>query len=438
MTRSSVKNLSKNYQSLYSSVTADSIIYSELSSRISKYLRIDFVWKRRHSVSHSQTLNESLKASILWNIKNVKQLQHWVEQNSEMFLKDLNSLQTQWDLDVKAYELFDKILSEQIWKTRFKKIDRAKKRLNQLNQTLQNKLIEAQHHLQVNVTSLISILFTFSKQSQKLLNSSLFTDEKESIWDDWQEKIRDKLEINVDYFDNDKTILVYIHSWISKDAVKVILVRRQRDSLNSYSTINDLLDELTQLYDDSDKETNFRREYANFFQEKSKFSNFYSMFQRLFFYLEYHEKQLIVDLRNKIVYYLHAAWSSQLIQSESLNEIRSYLIHLNNEHRVISDIKEKKSLNKVRKQVIFAEKRDSLNFYRKIEVIISVDSSKSCDATLINVKETNIQTESCFICHKSDHSFKECSDRTSRINALEDDEFDWFTLNSESDSDSKN
>ncbi len=438
MTRSSVKNLFESYQSLYSSVTADSVIYSELSSRILKYLRIDFVRKRRHSVSHSQTLNESLKAFILWDIKNVKQLQHWVEQNSEVFLEDLNSLQTQWDLDVKAYELFDKISSEQIWKTRFKKIDRAKKRLNQLNQTLQNKLIEAQHHLRVNVTSSISILFTFSKQSQKLLNSSLFTDEKESIWDDWQEKIRDKLEINVDHFDNNKTILVYIHSWISKDAVKVILVRRQRDSLNSYSTINDLLDELTQLYNDSDKETNFRREYANFFQEKSKFSDFYSMFQRLFFYLEYHEKQLIVNLRNKIVYYLRAAWSSQLIQSESLNEIRSYLIHLNNEHRVMSDIKEKKSLNKVRKQVIFAEKWDSLNFYRKIEVIVSVDSTKSCDATLINVKEINIQTESCFICHKSDHSFKECSDRTSRINALENDEFDWFTLNSKSDSDSKN
>ncbi len=122
-----------------------------------------------------------------------------------------------------------------------------------------NKLIEAQHHLQVtrDVTSSISILFTFSKRSQKLSNSSLFTDEKESIWDDWQEKIRDKLEINVDHFDNDRVILVYIHFRISEDAVKVTLVRRQRDSLNSYSMINDLLDELAQLYNDSDKETNF-------------------------------------------------------------------------------------------------------------------------------------------------------------------------------------
>jgi len=71
--------------------------------------------------------------------------------------------------------------------------------------------------------------------------------------------------------------------------------------------INDLLDELAQLYHDFDKETNFQRKYANLTQEKSKFNDFYLMFQRLFFYLEYHEKQMIIDLQNKIVYCLHAA-----------------------------------------------------------------------------------------------------------------------------------
>ncbi len=34
------------------------------------------------------------------------------------------------------------------------------------------------------------------------------------------------------------------------------------------------------------------------------------MFQRLFSYLKYHDKQLIIDLQNKIVYRFHAAWSS--------------------------------------------------------------------------------------------------------------------------------
>ncbi len=74
-------------------------------------------------MSHSQTLDEFLKVSTLWDIKNVKQLQHWVKQDSEVFLKDLNNLWTQRDLNVEACELFNRILSEQIWKTRFEKID---------------------------------------------------------------------------------------------------------------------------------------------------------------------------------------------------------------------------------------------------------------------------------------------------------------------------
>ncbi len=175
--------------------------------------------------------------------------------------------------------------------------------------------MKLQHWLRLTKedTSTSFIMFNSFKWSQKLSNLSLFTDKKESIWDDWQEKIRDKLEINIDHFNNDRAILVYIHSWISQNAVKVTLVRHQRDSLNFYSTINDLLDELAQLYDDSDKEINFRRKYANLIQEKSKFSDFYLIFQRLFFYLKYYEKSLIIDLQDKIVYHFHAAWSSQLI-----------------------------------------------------------------------------------------------------------------------------
>ncbi len=139
-------------------------------------------------------------------------------------------------------------------------------------------------------------MFNSFKRSQKSLNSSLFTDETKSFWDDWQEKIRDKLKINVNHFNTDKVILIYIHFRINKNAVKATLTWYQHDSLNFYKMINDLLNELAQLYDDFNKETNFRRKYVNFIQEKSKFSDFYSMFQCLFFYLKYYEKQLIIDL----------------------------------------------------------------------------------------------------------------------------------------------
>ena len=81
-------------------------------------------------MSHFQTLNESHETSTSWNIKNVKQLQHWVEQDSKVFLEDLNNLQTQQDLNMKACELFDKISSEQIGKTHFEKMNKVKECLN--------------------------------------------------------------------------------------------------------------------------------------------------------------------------------------------------------------------------------------------------------------------------------------------------------------------
>ncbi len=197
-------------------------------------------------MSHSQTFDESHEASTSWDIKNAKQLQHWIEQDSEVFLEDLNSLQTQQDLNVKACELFNKISSEQIWKTCFEKMNKVKERLNQLNQTFQNQVTELQHQLQSfkEVTSFSFILFNFFKRFQKLLNSSLFTDEKEFIWDDWQEKIHDKLEINVDHFNINRTILIYVHFRIKEDAVKATLAWHQQNSLNLYVTVNDLLNEL--------------------------------------------------------------------------------------------------------------------------------------------------------------------------------------------------
>jgi len=103
----------------------------------------------------------------------------------------------------------------------------------------------------------------------------------------------------------------------------------------------------------------------------------------------------------------------------------------------MNDIKKKKFLIKVRKQVIFAEKRDSLNLYKKIEVTTFIDHLKLHDVILTSVKDINLQAEICFICHKSDHTSRECSDQ-SRVNALEDDEFDQSASNSESDFDSKN
>jgi len=137
-------------------------------------------------------------------------------------------------------------------------------------------------------------------KSQKILDFSLFTDEKNFTWKNWYEKIQNKLKINVDLFSNERVKLSYVHFRLFDDAAEITQTRREHDCVNLYKIIDDLLKELAQLFNDLNKKVNFCKEYYNLIQEFKKFNEFYTQFQRLSFYLDYHEKQLIVDLKDKI------------------------------------------------------------------------------------------------------------------------------------------
>jgi len=108
---------------------------------------------------------------------------------------------------------------------------------------------------------------------------------------------------------------------------------------------------------------------------------------------------------------------------------------LNNDQRVIQEIKNKVNLIK---------RVDDLSkiIFHKAVVTQSVDHSKpdhlkSCDAILTNVKEADVLVETCFICHKSDHSSRECSDQSTRINAVNN-EYNHFEFDFNLNFDSKN
>ncbi len=317
----------------------------------------------------------------------------------------------------------------EIWKTRSLVLDEETDWLYKLDKQQEDEIKELKTRLQAKENTSSDFIYSERFRSQKISDSSLFTDEKNSTWENWYEKIQNKLEINVDLFSNERVKLNYVHSRLFDDAAEITQARREHDCVNLYKIVDDLLKELTQLFDDSNKKVNFRKEYYNLIQEFKKFNEFYTQFQRLFFYLDYHEKQLITDLKDKIHLRLRSVWVDQLVQSNSLKEIRFYLIHLNNDQRVIREIKDKiKRVNDLSKTI----------FHRATVVTQSVDHSKSDqlksrDAILTSVKEADILVESCFICHKSDHSSKECLDRSTRINAVNN-EYDRFDFNSNFDS----
>ncbi len=317
------------------------------------------------------------------------------------------------------------------WKARCMTLDRETNRLNKLSNQRDNEIKELKTRLQTKEITSSDFIYSERSRSQKISDSFWFTDEKNSTWENWYGKIQNKLEINVDLFPNERVKLSYVHFRLFDDAADVAQSRRERDCVNLYKIVDDLLKELAELFNDSDKKVNFRKEYYNLIQESKKFSEFYTQFQRLSFYLKYHEKQLIVDLKDKINPRLQFVWIDQLVQLDSLKEIHFYLIHLNNDQRVIRKIKNKVNLIKR------VDDLSKIIFHRAV-VTQSVDHSKPDhlkprDAVLISVKKADVLVETCFICHKSGHSSRECLDRPTRINAVND-EYDRFDFDSNSDS----
>ncbi len=193
----------------------------------------------------------------------------------------------------------------------------------------------------VIITALSIVIYFEQSKYHKILDSLIFTDEKNSTWKNWSLDIQEKLAINVDIFSNELYKLSYIHSRLADDVVKVTQVRRDFNCDNLYLTVNELLKKLAQSFHDSDKKDNYRRKYINLIQESKKFSDFFNQFQRLYIYLKYQKNVLVVDLKNKINFRLWIFWTAQMKSLIKLSNIRNYLICLNNEHRAVREIKNK-------------------------------------------------------------------------------------------------
>ncbi len=368
--------------------------------------------------------------------KHFKEFQSRFSQISETDSSTLSSVESFINEDNESFaETVILSVSIENWKTRCMILDRETDWLNELSKQWDNEIKELKTELQTKEITSSDFTYSERSRSQKIPDSLWFTDEKNSTWENWYGKIQNKLEINVDLFSNEQVKLSYVHFRLFDDAADVAQSRRERDCVNLYKIIDDLLKELAELFNDSDKKVNFRREYYNLIQESKKFSEFYTQFQRLSFYLKYHEKQLIVDLKDKINSRLRFVWIDQLVQPDSLKEIHFYLIHLNNDQRVIWEIKNKVNLIKRVNDL-------SKIIFHKAVVTQSVNHSKPDhlklhDAILTSIKKADVLVETCFICHKSGHSSRECSDQPTRINAVNN-EYDRFKFDFNSNFDSKN
>ncbi len=149
------------------------------------------------------------------------------------------------------------------WKTQCMTLDRETDQLNELSKQRDNEIKELKTKLQTKEITSFDFIYSECSRSQKIPDSLWFTDRKNSTWENWYGKIQNKLKINVDLFSNERVKLSYVHFRLFNDAADVAQSRRECDCVNLYKIVDDLLKELVELFNDSDKKVNFRRKYYN-------------------------------------------------------------------------------------------------------------------------------------------------------------------------------
>ena len=147
----------------------------------------------------------------------------------------------------------------EIWKAQSLVLDKETDWLYKLNKQQEDEIKELKTRLQTKENTSSDFIYSERSRSQKIPDSLLFTDEKNSTWKNWYGKIQNKLEINVDLFSNERVKLSYIHSRLFDDAAEITQARCEHDYVNLYKIIDDFLKELAQLFNDSNKKVNFRR-----------------------------------------------------------------------------------------------------------------------------------------------------------------------------------
>jgi len=235
----------------------------------------------------------------------------------------------------------------------------------------------------------------------KFSNSSIFTDKDESTWNSWRVKIDDKLQTNVNHFDNENICIVYVISRLEDDAAEHIFTWRWHDASHLYILINELFEHLKEIYDELNKNQKCRREYNALRQANKSFNVFYFNFMKLFSYLEYDDCTLMNDLQNKINNRLQNALSICSKNFTSLIRLRIFLQDVNSKQRVNYQLRSERCTVIVKVTVI----------PDKCATFLSVTTSiiNYVKSTIFSIFESVRSSIICYICKTFDHLFKNCS-----------------------------
>ncbi len=146
-------------------------------SRSSTEKRFEEFWNHFSQISDADSLKSRTKSSSAAS---------FIHEDDESFAETIISL-----------------VFYEIWKAQSLALNKETDQLYELNKQQEDEIKELKTRLQAKENTSFDFIYSERSRSQKIPDSSLFTDEKNSTWKNWYGKIQNKLEINVDLFSNE-------------------------------------------------------------------------------------------------------------------------------------------------------------------------------------------------------------------------------------------
>jgi len=332
--------------------------------------------------------------------KRVKQLEVAFDKNDELE-KKINQLQGE-RLNFRAKQRqADQSMSRQDTQS-------AEQRVNQEKTSIRRSEVERSSTFEVRSQRESSTLSDNENENDhhkfvKLSNSFIFIETDDSIWETWNIKIADKLNVNANHYSTEKIRIVYVIFRLEDDADQQIYAKRRVDAFSLYQSLSELLKHLKEIYEDQNLIWKCRRKYVALKQLNKLFSSFYSEFTRIFSFLNYDDVILMNDIQNKINNRLQNALSVCLIEFSSLDKLKIFLQDVNNKQRVNYQLRDEqrtvKSIAASKKRFVSSSTSASASTtsYVRLATFSILESERSRMSII------------CFNCKVSSHLSKNCS-----------------------------
>ncbi len=372
---------------------------------------------------------EAEKAVIAWNINIKEQLFHWVSNQLNKVINMLNELRSQRDLTLQLNKHWllvqddHKKRAKQL-KVAFDKNNELEKKISQLQgewlnfrakqrqanwsmlrqdtQSAEQQVNQKEAHFQQESSTLSD---NENKNDHhkfiKLLNSLIFIETDDSIWETWNIKIADKLNVNANHYSTEKIRIVYVIFRLEDDADQQIYAKHHVDAFSFYQSLSELLKHLKEIYKDQNLIQKCHHKYVALKQLNKSFSSFYSKFTRIFSFLNYGNITLMNEIQNKINNHLQNVLSVCLIEFSSLDKLKIFLQDVNNKQQVNYQLRDEQWTVKLiaasKKRFVSSSTSASTTSYVQIATFFTFESEWSRMSII------------CFNCKVSSHLSKNCS-----------------------------